>query len=171
MRRDDWLRMSDDDLLRACEEQRYKASGPGGQRRNKVETAVRLRHGATGVTVQASESRSLAENRTSAVRRLRERIAFDVRAPFDPAGNQAPSELREARKGESLAISTRHATYPIVAAVALDALQACEGSYARAADALGISTSQLLKFLRRDAELWRAAEQLRKADSALASSE
>ena len=42
--RDAWLRADDDALLKECLEERYKASGPGGQRRNKVETAVRLRH-------------------------------------------------------------------------------------------------------------------------------
>jgi protein subunit release factor B len=52
----------------------YKSSGPGGQRKNKTETAVRLRHPPSGITVIATESRSQAQNRTLAFERLRERL-------------------------------------------------------------------------------------------------
>jgi len=45
--------------------------------------------------------------------------------------------------------------------VALDALAAAGGSYARAARALGVTTSQLMRFLRSDREVWRAVEELR----------
>src|SRR5574341_1513645 len=79
------LRLPDAELLRECRQELYKASGPGGQHRNKVTTALRVRHEASGVTVQAEEGRSLDENRRRAVRRMRERIAIEVRAPFDAA--------------------------------------------------------------------------------------
>jgi protein subunit release factor B len=52
----------------------YRSSGPGGQRKNKVETAVRLKHLPSGVTVVATEHRSQAENRKLAFERLRERL-------------------------------------------------------------------------------------------------
>ncbi len=52
----------------------YRSSGPGGQRKNKVETAVRLRHLPSGVTVVATEYRSQAGNRRLAFERLRERL-------------------------------------------------------------------------------------------------
>jgi len=52
----------------------YRSSGPGGQRKNKVETAVRLRHPLSGITVVATEHRSQAENRKLAFERLRERL-------------------------------------------------------------------------------------------------
>jgi protein subunit release factor A len=52
----------------------YKSSGPGGQRKNKTETAVRLTHLPTGITVVATEHRSQAQNRQLAFDRLRERL-------------------------------------------------------------------------------------------------
>jgi len=52
----------------------YRSSGPGGQRKNKVETAVRLKHFPSGVTVVATEHRSQADNRKLAFERLRDRL-------------------------------------------------------------------------------------------------
>jgi len=56
------------------EETFYKSSGPGGQRKNKRETAVRIRHIPTGITVVATEHRSQAKNRQLAMERLKERL-------------------------------------------------------------------------------------------------
>ncbi len=52
----------------------YRSSGPGGQRKNKKETAVRLRHLPSGVTVVATDQRSQARNLELALERLRERL-------------------------------------------------------------------------------------------------
>jgi len=46
----DYLLASDDALIAQSEVDRYRASGPGGQHRNKTESAVRLRHKLSGVT-------------------------------------------------------------------------------------------------------------------------
>ncbi|HET8943245.1 MAG TPA: peptide chain release factor-like protein [Dehalococcoidia bacterium] len=154
--RDLWLRMSDSELLRSCRQDMYKASGPGGQHRNKVTTALRLRHEPAGVQVQAEEGRSLGENRRRAVHRLRERIAVEVRAPFDLARPSVPPEFSKyVSSGGRLSVNPKNADYPLVVATALDALAAAQGSYATAAAALGVTTSQITKFFEADREVWR----------------
>ena len=57
-------------LERDCEVSFYRAGGPGGQHRNKRDTAVRLTHTPTGLTVTATERRSQSLNRELAFARM-----------------------------------------------------------------------------------------------------
>ncbi|MDA0256651.1 MAG: peptide chain release factor-like protein, partial [Chloroflexi bacterium] len=75
------LPLSDEELLAQCAVDRYRASGPGGQKRNVTDSAVRLRHQPSGLVAQANESRSQHENRARALHRLRRTIALHARAP------------------------------------------------------------------------------------------
>jgi protein subunit release factor B len=52
----------------------YRSRGPGGQRKNKTETAVRLKHLPSGITVTATEHRFQSQNLELAFERLRERL-------------------------------------------------------------------------------------------------
>ena len=61
-------------LKRQVTVETYRSSGPGGQRKNKTETAVRLKHAPSGVTVIATEHRSQSLNLKLAFERLRERL-------------------------------------------------------------------------------------------------
>src|SRR3954447_15697073 len=77
--RGDWTGLSDDQLLAQCAVDTYRASGPGGQKRNKTSSAVRIRHPPSGLLVIAEESRSQHENRARALRRLRQALYLKVR--------------------------------------------------------------------------------------------
>jgi protein subunit release factor B len=68
------LPASDEDLLRECEVNTFRASGPGGQHVNKTESAVRLKHLPSGVVVTARQERSQYQNKALCLRKLREKI-------------------------------------------------------------------------------------------------
>src|SRR4051795_13641270 len=87
--RQSWTDLSDAQLLAQCEVDTYRASGPGGQKRNKTSSAVRLRHPPTGLLVIAEESRSQHENRQRALRRLRQALYLKLR-------DELPPEIRTA---------------------------------------------------------------------------
>ncbi|KDO40625.1 hypothetical protein CISIN_1g045445mg, partial [Citrus sinensis] len=46
-----YFELTDDEQFRECEMDTYKSSGPGGQHRNKRESAVRLKHVPTASSV------------------------------------------------------------------------------------------------------------------------
>jgi hypothetical protein len=135
-------------LLAACTVRRSKRSGPGGQHRNKVETAVVVEHTASGVRGEASERRSQEQNRQMAVQRLRVNLAVEVRRPLECEGD-TPSPLWQSRlRGGRLNVSTEHADFPALLAEALDVAAACDMDVKSAAERLGASATQLVKLLR-----------------------
>jgi hypothetical protein len=132
-------------LLADCQLQRSRGSGPGGQHRNKVETAVVVEHTPTGLRGEASERRSQLQNRQQAIHRLRVKLALELRHP--PA--TAPSALWQSRvTGKRLSVSATHDDFPALLAEALDTLDAQSYALPDTAQWLALSTSQLVKFLK-----------------------
>jgi hypothetical protein len=153
--------LSEDQLLAQCEEDHYRASGPGGQKRNKTSNAVRLRHGATGLIVTATESRSLKENRLYAIRRMRLKLATDLREPIDPLRFEPPDWFLSIRRQDRIEASPRHPYYPAAAGLVLDLLKAFDGNPATVAINLGVSTTAVVKLLESDPHYWTAANTIR----------
>src|SRR5438270_4534340 len=100
MQRSSWTKLSDSQLLEQCEVDTYRASGPGGQKRNKTSSAVRIRHLPSGLIVIAEESRSQHENRARALRRLKQSFYVKLRDELSPEA-LAPDALnaREEYRG------------------------------------------------------------------------
>ena len=144
-----------DQLLAQCDVRRLRRGGPGGQHRNKVETAIVLTHRPTGVRAEANERRSQAENHEQALRRLRVRLAIEIRSAAGAGQGTQPSPLWQGRSAAGrLAINPAHDDFPALLAEALDAVAGAEFDVAAAADRLGISTSQMIRFLQHDPLAW-----------------
>jgi len=137
-----------DQLLQSCAIERTRHSGPGGQHRNKVETAIRITHQPTGLVAFAGESRQQEVNRRKAVERLRRILAIEIRCVESDV--VTPSSMWEQRcRKQKIQCSESHGDFPALLAEAMDAVDAKEYDVRRAAAALGCSTTQLVRFLAR----------------------
>lgn len=56
--------------MNELEYQTFRSSGPGGQHRNKVETAVRVIHKSSGLQVTATDSKSQVQNKKNALQKM-----------------------------------------------------------------------------------------------------
>ena len=97
------LPASDDDLLRECEVETFRASGPGGQHVNKTESAVRLRHVRSGVVVTSQQERSQHRNKALCLQKLRARVErLNYRAP-----TRVPTRVPRSVKNRTLEEKSR----------------------------------------------------------------
>ena len=166
-KRETWTSLTDAQLLAQCAVDTYRASGPGGQKRNKTSSAVRLRHPPTGLIVIAEESRSQHENRAKALKRMRQALYLKLRdelppETLTPEGLAAHADYESARDREGrLHLGRKDARFWPAAGVALDVLCALEGRVAEAAAMLGVTTANLVDFLQVDDKVWEQVNQLR----------
>jgi len=175
----DPLALDDPSLLAQCDVHYYRSSGPGGQHRNKVSSAVRLRHRDSGVSAHGDDSRSQHDNKRLALRRLRMNLACQTRREIDlqalsTHGESAlPPHVTECLftprgRGETasrrLEIGPRDHRFWHVAAFVLDLLHACNGRVGDAAALLGITTGNFSDLLTSDRHLLAAAQGIRKAN-------
>ncbi|XP_027098291.1 uncharacterized protein LOC113754336 isoform X2 [Coffea eugenioides] len=170
-----YLTMSDEQLLRGCEMDTFKASGPGGQHRNKRESAVRLKHLPTGIVAQAVEDRSQHRNRALALSRLRTLLALKVRNPVVLDTYTPPQELlqilpaRSTIKGSDCGpqIGPNNPKFVLGLQALLDLIFAVNGSVSDAARLLGLSTGALSRLILSDDSLRMVVNEFRASKSEL----
>ena len=150
MDRDQILQLDDVALSAKCEIDFFRATGPGGQKRNKSSSAVRLKLTGTAFAVTDCTERSQHQNRANALRKMRMLVALNCRCEVapDPA---LPS-----------ACAKKNPAYPLWCARIFDVLAAENWELAPAAAKLGWTTTALLKVLSGDPELWRNFCDIRK---------
>lgn len=93
-------------LLADIDVETYRASGPGGQHRNKTESAVRMTHRPSGIVRVATEHRSQLRNRELAVERIWKALEAKKRKP-KPRIATKPGKAAKTRRLESKAIDSR----------------------------------------------------------------
>ena len=141
-RRDDLLRLDDAALSALCMWEFFKATGPGGQKRNKTSSAARARLAEFGLAAEDCTERSQLCNRRNALAKLRMRLALEVRETPAP-----PLEV-------PFATSMRHPSYPLLAARVTDHLEECGWDHRAAAARLGMTPTALLRKIAADPVWW-----------------
>jgi protein subunit release factor B len=107
---------TDDDLLRECEVETFRSSGPGGQHVNKTESAVRLKHLPSGIVVTSQQERSQHRNKALCLQRLRKKIEqLNYRPPKRvptrmPAGAKNRALEEKARRSRIKRLRAKPAT-------------------------------------------------------------
>ncbi len=89
---------SDAALLAECQVETFRAGGPGGQHQNVTDSAVRLRHLPSGLTVTCRAQRSQYLNKMDALRRLRLKLRKFNEPPPPPRRPTRPSRAAKERR-------------------------------------------------------------------------
>ncbi len=163
-----WLALSDEELAAQCRVERFRVSGPGGQHRNKTDSAVRLTHEPSGVVGFASERRSQHQNRLVALARLRRNIAIEARTDIDLDMYRLPRTLQrilprsvQTKLPGKDRVGPKHREFWTGAGPLLDLFNAVRGSTSDCASQIGCSSNQLTKLFASEQHLWAAANAIR----------
>ena len=97
---------SDENLLKECNVDTFRARGKGGQHLNKTESAVRLSHLPTGTVVTCQDERSQLQNKRKCLIQLRGKLeSLNYRPPKRiPTRKPSAAKLKilETKKKQSI---------------------------------------------------------------------
>ena len=145
--RNQWLQSDDGKLIAFCSAEGFQTSGPGGQKRNRKFSAIRITHKSTGIFVVSTETRSQSDNRRIALKKIRLKLAVEIRGP----------EVSLDR----LKIGLSNSEYPLWIALLFDRLWNFKFSISKTANSLHTSTAQLIKLIARDPSIWKIVNEKR----------
>ena len=164
-----WLALEPEQLLRRCAQSPFQGPGPGGQKRNRVYSGVRLVPCQSGFSAEASERREARRNLEDALHRLRLAMALSRDLP-EPLG-------RGYRGLWSPAPVRRRGIFPAPVSVPMPALprrfprawccgrstpwMPAAGASPRPPPTLSCSASALTRFLAADKAVWTRTQAIR----------
>lgn len=140
--RNNLLELEDNEFIKYCLIDFYKARGPGGQKKNKTESAVRLTLKNSSISATASEDRQQSVNKTRAIKRLKLQIAFELR--------QTPEKWLG-----QLDMNPSNKKYPLFCAVLFDHLEMQNWQVSTVSEIYNISTSKLIKIISKNDNVWQ----------------
>ena len=135
-----------DELLRQCTLSAVRRGGPGGQHRNRNATGVQIAHRPSGIIAEANERRERSVNLDQAIRRLRVRLALDVRASH--ADFPSPRWLARLH-GTRIDVAEGHWEFPAILAEVLDWIAPAAGDLASVSPSLRCSPTQIVRLISR----------------------
>ncbi|MEQ9365797.1 MAG: peptide chain release factor-like protein [Leptospirales bacterium] len=170
-----WLALPPEDLLAQCTRTPYQASGPGGQKRNRVYSALRLEHSPTGIRAESGAHREAARNRKDALRKLRLALAIAgsrlVPLPLLRGAGTTPEdpldlpEAPDAYPAFRAKVSAEHQDFPATVLKALVVFRGFGGELRPTAARLGVSPSAFGRYLKIDKFVFAEANRIRAAAS------
>jgi hypothetical protein len=160
--------LSDAELIKLCETQAYKGSGPGGQHRNKTFSGIKLKLkieekvSEKGLVIESysCDDRSLHINKLLALKKLRLKVALQIREEPTP---QTPFAF----PGTGGKISADNKLYPEFIADVLDRIKATD--LGEAAKMWNLSKSALNKIILADKKVLETFQKIRSAVSPMPS--
>lgn len=153
------LALDDESLCRLCTFEFFKSSGPGGQHRNKVSSAVRVKLVSFDISAEDCSERTQHRNRANALNKLRHLLALKVREEISDAGEGAAPEAAEGRV--PFDCSMRNPRYYLFIARLLDHLEAAGFDQRQAAAVYGVSPTALIRKIAADPSLWAHCQRRR----------
>jgi len=150
------LKLSDAELVKNCKIDNYQASGPGGQKRNRKLSAVRLLHLKSEISVTAAEYREGKRNLSAALLKLRLEIALSADYTDENDLNLLKAislklEMNENKPDFSILILKVFTVY-----------KNHQGILKDTANELGLTNAKLVKFLKKNKQVWQRVQQIRK---------
>ncbi|NLB63767.1 MAG: hypothetical protein GX801_06630 [Fibrobacter sp.] len=153
MHRNDLLLMKPEELLKHCTVQAHRGGGPGGQKRNKTFSGVRIKYSPFNLEILCNENRSPHINKSLALKRLRLSIAIKVREPIDEEVMEFPGQ-----KGR---ISSQNLLYAPWIAQVLDYFEHYQGQLKPVAEKWNLSNSALVRIFFSEKQLISEVQKIR----------
>ena len=141
----DYLQVSDQDLLKSCQLTSLRGSGKGGQKRNKTSNAIRIKF--FSFSAFSEKHRSQQANIKSALRKLKLELALDKKNKLTrKVWGNIPEQFNQLLSESIIRINSRNKDYAFFVGFFRDLVWQFSGDSKEIAKFLKVSRSQVHKW-------------------------